>query len=142
MAYPAFLAERRKLMAQVVRDAYTRLTDHGYSPAYPPADLGQAGDQPGGTRARYAVTVADLIAADLLPAGTTLRPVQRSLDAVATVLPDGKIAHADEIYATPSGASDAAGNASTNGWTFWLADTPDGLFTLAALREQFLAHQE
>lgn len=60
----------------------------------------------------------------------------------ATVLTDGKIAYADEICTTPSGASDAAGNASTNGWTFWLAGPPDGLFTLAALREQFLTHQE
>jgi hypothetical protein len=141
MAYPAFLAERRKLMAQVVRDAYSRLTEHGYTPAYPPADLGQAGDQASGTRTRYSVTVTDLITADLLPTGTTLRPVQRNLDVQATVLPDGKIAYADEIYTTPSGASDAAGNASTNGWTFWLADTPDGPFTLAALRDQFLAHQ-
>jgi hypothetical protein len=141
MAYPAFLAERRKLMAQVVRDAYSRLTEHGYVPAYPPANLGQAGDQPGGTRTRYSVTVTDLITAELLPTGTTLRPVQRNLDVQATVLPDGKIAYADEIYTTPSGASDAAGNASTNGWTFWLADTPDGPFTLAALRDQFLAHQ-
>jgi ABC-type transport system substrate-binding protein len=141
MAYPSFLAERRKLMAQVVRDAYSRLTEHGYTPAYPPADLGQAGDQPGGTRTRYSVTVTDLITAELLPIGTTLRPVQRNLEVQATVLPEGKIAYADEIYTTPSGASDAAGNASTNGWTFWLADTPDGLFTLAALRDQFLAHQ-
>jgi hypothetical protein len=141
MAYPAFLAERRKLMAQVVRDAYSRLTEHSYTPAYPPADLGQAGDQASGTRTRYSVTVTDLITADLLPTGTTLRPVQRNLDVQATVLPDGKIAYADEIYTTPSGASDAAGNASTNGWTFWLADTPDGPFTLAALRDQFLAHQ-
>jgi SpoVK/Ycf46/Vps4 family AAA+-type ATPase len=46
--------------------------------------------------------------------------------------PDIRQSYADEIYATPSGASDAAGNASTNGWTFWLADTPDGLFTRAA----------
>jgi len=142
MTYPAFLTERRKLMAQVVRDAYTRLNDHGYSPAYPPAEPSQPTDQPGGTRARYSVTAADLMAADLLPAGTTLRPAQRNLDVLATVLPDGKIAYADEIYATPSGASDAAGNASTNGWTFWLADTPDGLFTLASLRDKYLAHQD
>ena len=126
MAYTAFLAERRKLMAKVVRDAYSRLTEHGYVPAYPPADFGQARDQASGTRTRYSVTVTDLITADLLPTGTTLRPVQRNLDVQATVLPDGKIAYADEIYTTPSGASDAAGNASTNGWTFWLADTPTG----------------
>ena len=138
MTYPAFLAERRKLMARVVRDAYTRLADQTYSPAYPLASASQAAGQPGRARARYAATVADLIAADLLPAGTTLHSAQRNLDAIATVLPGGTIAYADEIYATPSGASDAAGNSSTNGWTFWVADTPDGSFTLATLREQLV----
>ena len=29
MDYQAFLAERRKLMAQVTRDAYGKLSDHG-----------------------------------------------------------------------------------------------------------------
>ena len=139
MAYPTFLTERRKLMAHVVRDAYSRLAESGYSPAYPPADLSQANTEPGAVRARYSVTITDLIAADLLQVGTTLRPTLRNLDVLATVLPDGKIASGDEIYATPSAASDAAGNTSTNGWTFWLADTTDGQFTLAALREQFLA---
>ena len=57
-------------------------------------------------------------------------------------LPEGKIAYADEIYAIPSGASDAVGSVPTNGWTFWLADTLDGLFTLAELRDQFLTRQE
>jgi hypothetical protein len=68
--------------------------------------------------------------------------VQRNPAIPATVLPDEKTAYADESYATPPGASDAARNALANGWTSWLAGTPDGLFTLAALREQFLAHQE
>jgi hypothetical protein len=70
-----------------------------------------------------------------------LLPAQRDLDAVATVLPDGKIAYGDEIYATPSAASGAAAGGSTNGWAFWIADTPDGRFTLAALREQLIALQ-
>lgn len=128
-------------MAQVVRDAYAKLTDQRYAPAYPAA--GQArSDVRQGPRARYGVTLADLITADLLPAGTTLRPAQRNLDATATVLPDGTVAYAGEIYATPSGASDAAAGGSTNGWAFWLADTPDGPFTLAALREQLTARQQ
>jgi hypothetical protein len=58
------------------------------------------------------------------------------------VLPDGKIAYADEIYNTSSGAGDAAAGGSTNGWMFWIADTPDGRFTLAALREQLVARQQ
>jgi hypothetical protein len=35
MGYRAFLVERRKLMAEVTRDAYAKLTDHGYTPVYP-----------------------------------------------------------------------------------------------------------
>ena len=55
---------------------------------------------------------------------------------------EGKIAYADEIYSTPSAASGAASGGSTKGWTFWAADTPEGRFTLAALREEFLARQQ
>ena len=141
MNYQAFLADRRKLMAQVTRDAYVKLSDHGYTPVYPEAGQLRDDDQPGG-RAHYGVNLADLIDAELLPAGTTLFAAQRDLDAIATVLPDGKIAYADEIYNTPSGAGDAAAGGSTNGWTFWIADTPDGRFTLAALREQLTARQQ
>src|ERR1022692_2844087 len=36
---------------------------------------------------------------------------------------------------SPSAASGAASGASTNGWTFWTADTPDGRFSLAAIRD-------
>jgi RAMA domain-containing protein len=75
----------------------------------------------------------------LLPAGTILLPAQRGLEAVATVVPDGKVAYADDIYSTPSAAGGAASGTATNGWTFWAADTPEGRFTLAALREELLA---
>ena len=141
MNYQAFLADRRKLMAQVTRDAYMKLSDHGYTPVYPEAGRLRDDDQPGG-RTHYGVNLADLIESELLPAGTTLFAAQRDLDAIATVLPDGKIAYADEIYNTPSGAGDVAAGGSTNGWTFWIADTPDGRFTLAALREQLTARQQ
>lgn len=141
MDYQAFLAERRKLMARVTRDAYAKLSDHGYTPVYPEAGHLRDEDQQGG-RAHYGVNLADLIEAELLPPGTTLLSAQRDLDAIATVLPDGKIAYADEIFNTPSGAGDAATGGSTNGWTFWIADSPDGRFTLAALREQLVARQQ
>jgi hypothetical protein len=141
MDYQAFLGERRKLMALVTRDAYGKLCDNGYTPVYPEAGRPRDDDQQGG-RAHYGVNLTDLIEAELLPPGTTLLPAQRDLDAIATVLPDGKIAYADEIYNTPSGAGDAAAGGSTNGWTFWIADTPDGRFTLAALREQLVARQQ
>jgi len=143
MDYPAFLAARRRLMGHVVRDAYAKLNEHGYTPVYP--DVGQT---PGGQSdvprswTHHGVHLADLISAELLPAGTTLLPAQTGFEAVATVLPDGKIAYADEIYSTPSAASGAASGGSTNGWTFWAADTPDGRFTLAALREEFLARRQ
>jgi hypothetical protein len=140
MEYPDFLARRRLLMAHVVRDAYLRLNEHGYAPSYPESlkePLGSTGG--GGVRVHHGVTVADLIKADLMPPGATLMPEQKGLDVEATVLPDGRIACGDEIFTTLSGASDAVTGTSTNGWTFWIAETPDGAFTPAALREVLLA---
>jgi hypothetical protein len=60
-----------------------------------------------------------------------------SLDALPTMVPNEKIAFSDEIYGGPSGAGDAAIGGSFNGWIFWLADTPVGSITLAALRDKF-----
>jgi hypothetical protein len=144
MDYAAFLAARRRLMGHVVRDAYVRLNEHGYTPIYPEAGRALVGEKPGVARTwtYHGVRLADLISADLLPAGATLLPTQGGLEVVATVLPDGKIAYGDEIYATPSAASGAASGGPTNGWTFWAADTPEGRFTLAALREEFLVRQQ
>ena len=144
MDYQAFLAARRKLMGQVVKDAYVKLKEHGYTPVYPEAGRAPAGSTPDAARSwtHHGVQLADLISADLLPVGTTLLPVQGGIEAEATVLPHGKLAYGDEIFSTPSAAGSAATGASVNGWTFWAADTPEGRFTLAALREEFLARQQ
>jgi hypothetical protein len=143
MDYPAFLAARRQLMGHVVRDAYAKLNERGYTPIYPKAGQAPA-EQSGDARSwtHHGVRLADLISADLLPSGTTLLPAQSGTDEVATVLTDGKIAYADEIYSTPSAASGAASGVSTNGWTYWTADTPDGRFSLAAIRDEFLARRQ
>jgi hypothetical protein len=77
------------------------------------------------------VRVLDLIDAELLPAGTQLVSTRSTIDAVATVLPDGKIAYDDEVYDTPSAAAWNARNGHANGWTFWAADTPDGRFEVS-----------
>jgi hypothetical protein len=143
MDYPAFLAARRRLMGHVVRDAYAKLNERGYTPVYPQAGQAPA-EQSDAARSwtHHGVHLADLISADLLPSGTTLLPAQSGTDEVATVLPDGKIAYADEIYSTPSAASCAASGVSTNGWTYWTADTPDGRFSLATIRDEFLARRQ
>jgi len=101
-------------------------------PPFGPAELATR------TWTAYGVRVVDLIDAELLPAGTQLLSTVSTVDALATVLPDGKIAYDDEVYDSPSAAAVAARNGSANGWTFWAADTPDGRFTLAALRDLYM----
>ena len=102
MDYPDFLAARRKLMGHVVRDAYARLNQHEYTPVYPEAGHAPAGQsEPVRSWTHHGVHLTDLISADLLPAGATLLPAQDGTDAIATVLPDGKIAYDGEITAPP-----------------------------------------
>ena len=140
LPYSDFLAARRKLMGQVVRDGYLQLKEHAYAPTYPPPATKAVKEQADLAHPSAVVDISTLIEADLLPAGATLVPA-KSLPAetvlVATVLPDGKIAFEDEIYGSPSGAGQAATGIPTNGWTYWAAETPDGRFTLAALRNLY-----
>lgn len=139
LSYDVFLTRRRKLMAEVVRTAFSRLADHAYAPEYPPVQNPQAAPV-APARARYAVRVADLIDADMLTPGFVL--INPTDDVEASVLPDGRIEFDGTAYDSPSGASDAAHGGSTNGWTYWLADGPEGLRPLAALRDDLLAQDD
>jgi hypothetical protein len=134
LPYEEFLTQRRRLMAQVVRTAFNRLADQHYTPVYPAPGRAPATSAVG--RSHYGIRVADLLDAGLLTAGAVL--INRTDDTEATVLPDGGIEFDGTAYDSPSGASDVAHGGSTNGWTYWLADTPDGLRPLAALRDDLL----
>lgn len=141
LTYVDFLAQRRKLMADVTRDAFAKLADAHYQPTYPPPSPPQAAEK-AGTWTSYGVRVHNLIAAGMLPAGSALTPSQQDVDAVATVTADGRIEIDGEVYDTPSSAGHAVKGSAVNGWTFWLADTPTGQYSLAKLRDMLLVDNE
>lgn len=136
MSYHDFLVVRRGLMATVVRRAFDLLRRPDYAPAYPPAPAPTA--RTSRTWTDYGVSVKQLIEVGVLSPGTQLLPSKDGLDAVAVVLPDGGIEFEDERHETPSGAGRAASGQPTNGWIFWVADTPDGPRSLADIREEYL----
>ena len=140
LEYEDFLSQRRALMASVVQDAFTLLTDQRYQPTYPePSTQPEVAqwtlNQGSGT------SIRDLIAAGLISAGTVLISGRNDVDASAEVNEDGTITFDDEVYESPSGAGRAACGFTVNGWHFWMADTVDGPRRLTALRETLNTEQ-
>lgn len=135
LPYDTFLAQRRALMADVVRAAFDRLADQRYHPTYPAPSAPP--ETPPPTRRQYSVRVTDLLDAGLLTADTVV--INPADDVQATIGADGSFDLDGTVYDSPSGASDAAHGGGTNGWAYWLADTPSGLRTLASLREEYLS---
>ena len=134
LEYEDFLSQRRALMASVVQDAFTLLTDQRYQPTYPePSTQPEVAqwtlNQGSGT------SIRDLIASGLINAGTVLLSGRNDVDASAEVNEDGTITFDDEVYESPSGAGRAACGRSVNGWHFWMADTADGPRRLTELRQ-------
>lgn len=85
---------------------------------------------------RSPVSLADLIRKGLLHPGQELS-FRRSSDTKGQVTSAGTISFQGRGYSSPSTAARAAaGGTSTNGWTAWYVSTPDGMVTLAGLREQ------
>ena len=125
-------------MAVVVRDAFSRLRDASYQPTYPAAKVTPAAVASKSVERRSfaRISVSTLIDAELLQPGTTLTPAWGAENGIiATVTDDGQIALEDEVFGSPSGAAkEALGGTSTNGWEFWVADTADGQYSLAELR--------
>ena len=140
LEYEDFLSQRRALMASVVQDAFTLLTDQRYQPTYPePSTQPEVAqwtlNQGSGT------SIRDLIASGLINAGTVLLSGRNDVDASAEVNEDGTITFDDEVYESPSGAGRAACGFTVNGWHFWMADTVDGPRRLTALRETLNTEQ-
>jgi hypothetical protein len=128
MSFDMFLAERRKRMAVVVRDAMTRLADPGYEPelARPEAV------EPKGHDAN--ADLRDLVDADVLPSGTTILAGDGADERVALVLPDGRLYADGETYDGLADLSEAFG-LEGNPWALWSAELDDGRIALGVLRE-------
>jgi hypothetical protein len=132
MGFDEFLAERRKRMAVVVRDAMARLADPGYEPLY--AGLGLTAPELG---AEIGTELRALVDADVLPSGTTIvAGDDGSQQNVAQVLPDGRLYADGETYDGLIELSDVL-SLEGNPWTLWSADLPDGRMVLAVLREAY-----
>ncbi len=129
MPYEVFLAARRKLMANVIRDALNRLQDANYQPATnaPPTLLS-------GAEAPLASSLRQLVDADLLPSGTTLVADNAGEARVAQVLSDGRLYAEGETYDSLLELSEALG-VTGNPWSAWSAELSDGRLTLSMVRE-------
>ena len=137
------LAPYDRLMLETTIDPISRvLRMIGYETA-PPDD--ETTPPPRGRRApaRYATTLADLLAAGLLSPGTRLVSTYASAAADATVNEDGSITWDGMTYASPSAAGGAVRDGrATNGWSFWAIETPTGKVTLATLRTRHAANAD
>ena len=105
MEYNEFLATRRHLMARVVRDAFARLTDTGYSPQIAQSEDAAPSVALIAEGVASEVRFQDLIDADVIPVGTSLLPSEGESDSVAMVLPDGRVYMEGEAFASPSEAA-------------------------------------
>ena len=141
MDYQEFLVQRRKLMAGVVREAFSLLEDHGYQPQYPQVPMDAAYTEEDEEPLTPATSLRDLILSGALTPGTTLLPARDGFDATGELNADGTITVDDVVYDSPSGAARAVIGYAVNGWRFWLADTPSGLLRLDDIRQQQLEEQ-
>ena len=114
MAYDTFLAERRRMMANVVRDAFRRLADSGYEPAYAPGEA--VAEAPISEPA-----IRQLLEEDLLVAGTQLVAEEGGASRSAILPPDGRLYAEGESYDTLLELSDALG-IEQNPWKAWVAE--------------------
>lgn len=134
MDYQEFLSQRRRLMAEVVQEAFAVLQESGYQPEYPQAQTIDTDEETSEEPMTPATSLRDLILSGALMPGTTLVPARDGLDSTGELNADGSITVDDVTYDSPSGAGRAVAGYAVNGWTFWLADTPNGLRRLNHIR--------
>ena len=87
------------------------------------------------------VSLADLVAGNLLRDGDRLVSLNGQWPAQATIRAPGQVAFRDDVFATPSAAASAARDGgATNGWAFWGVVREGQTIPLAVLRAELDAH--
>jgi hypothetical protein len=127
MTFDNFLADRRKRMAVVVRDAMARLFDPSYEPQY--QDTAVEMEPASGN-----IELRTLVDADVIPSGTTLVIGEAAEQRIAQVLPDGRLYADGETYDGLVELSAALG-VEDNPWSSWSAELADGRVRLNVLRD-------
>jgi hypothetical protein len=140
LPFGEFLAKRRRLMAEVVHKAFAMISSPSYEPQYPSTDHSSSAEttelsetDASSTRVR----LKELVQSGLLPPGTVLVPARDDIDVVAEIDEQGRIVCNETAFDTPSAAAVAASGRSSNGWTFWIADLPDGQRRLESIRSEY-----
>lgn len=134
MDYQDFLSARRRLMAQVIRDAFERLRDPSYTPLYPSPDL-QPPLPPGPVV--HGVGLAALLERNLLEPGCTVIGYLPDGQVEATITSTGQVDVDGRLYDSLSGAAHASG-AKRNGWEFWHTPIDGTLVPLTKLRVEYV----
>lgn len=142
LPFSEFLARRRRLMAEVVHEAFALLSNPAYDPRYPEVERStteplSVTDEGDGDTASGRVRIQDLVQSGLLPPGTILVPARDDLDVVAEVDEQGRIVVNQTTYDTPSAAAVAIMGRPLNGWTFWIADIQGGQRRLDSIRSVY-----
>lgn len=73
----------------------------------------------------HKVDLSDLLSAGYIQAGAPLTPRRKKfVHSIATLLPDGRLDVNGALFASPSEAAKGITGAATNGWWFFLVDSP------------------
>ena len=128
MAYDDFLANRRRLMAKVVKAGFARLSDPNYEPK-----IDELTEVVHANEEAAEVTLADLLAAGILKAGDSLVPINSNLKVEAEITEDAVIAIESKTFNTPLRAAREVDPEEADGWNFWALADSDPPMTLADL---------
>jgi len=144
MTYADFLASRRELMGQIVKDAYGKLRETSYQPTYPPAGTTSLNPEPTITsndEFGFDLTTSNLISLGALTPGALLTATVEGVEVQSTLLEDGTVELDGEVYTSLSAAAKTATGRTTNGWYFWKTETEKGLQRLQRIRREYTSDQ-
>ncbi len=144
MTYADFLASRRELMGQIVKDAYGKLRETSYQPTYPPAgttSLNPESTITSNDEFGFDLTTSNLISLGALTPGALLTATVEDVEVQSTLLEDGTVELDGEVYTSLSAAAKTATGRTTNGWYFWKTETEKGLQRLQRIRREYTSDQ-